>query len=69
MTCVLCHADNQAEFDTEVANHLIGLSNPGALAFPKVSVCLDCGFSMFTVRPTELLKLSEGNVAAAICGG
>jgi hypothetical protein len=40
-------------------NGLTNVSNPGVLAFPKVSVCLDCGFSVFTVQETELTVLSE----------
>jgi hypothetical protein len=57
-----CHADNRVEFGTEMSIHLSGLSNvshPGVLAFPKVTVCLDCGFSTFAVQEAELMEQKE----------
>jgi hypothetical protein len=47
--------------------HLSGMQNidnSGVLAVPRVSVCLDCGFSTFTVPEAGLLVLQEGNAKA-----
>jgi hypothetical protein len=64
MHCALCESSNQAEFNTEVMIHLSGLKSidrPGVLVFPKVLVCLDCGFSRFTTPETDLALLAERN--------
>jgi hypothetical protein len=42
--------------------HFTGLENvnePGVLLFPKMLVCLDCGFSGYTVPTRELALLLE----------
>jgi hypothetical protein len=42
--------------------HFSGLRNidkPGILAFPKVLVCLECGFSQFTISNTQLALLAS----------
>jgi hypothetical protein len=62
MHCALCESSNQAEFNTEVMIHLSGLKSidrPGVLVFPKVLVCLDCGFSRFSTPETDLALLAE----------
>jgi hypothetical protein len=44
--------------------HLSGLNNldkPGVFLFPKVLVCLDCGFSRFTTPETELALLASSS--------
>ena len=49
--------------------HLSGMQNidnPGVLAFPRVSLCLECGFSTFTVPETGLLILQEANAKALV---
>jgi hypothetical protein len=61
MLCALCKSGNQAEFTAEMMIHLSGranIDNPGLLAFPKVSVCLDCGSSRFIIPETELALLA-----------
>jgi hypothetical protein len=63
MYCALCKSSNQAEFNTEMMIHLSGVRNidrPGVLMFPKVLVCLDCGFSRFTTPGTDLALLAGG---------
>jgi hypothetical protein len=70
MYCALCHSSNGAEFTAEMMIHFSGLKHvdkPAVLAFPKVSICMDCGFSGFTTPETELRILGNGvaeNVAA-----
>jgi hypothetical protein len=60
MSCALCRSSHQAEFGAEVNIHLPGLMNadkPGIFVFPKLQVCLHCGFSRFTVPASELALL------------
>ena len=52
MHCTLCQSSHQEQFDVEVIIHLGGLKDlgtPDVLAFPKVSVCLDCGLSLIHI--------------------
>jgi hypothetical protein len=68
MCCALCASDNEAEFTTEMNMHFSGLRNidkPGVLVFPRVLVCLDCGFSRFTTPETELRVLAKGIAVSA----
>jgi len=61
MSCLLCTSKNQAEFPAEIMVHFSGtrnLDNPGIMLFPKLLVCLDCGFSRFTVTNSELPLLA-----------
>ena len=65
MSCPSCASLNQAEFTTEMMIHFGGLSsvdNPGVLAFPKVSVCMDCGASRFNTTGAELRVLREAAI-------
>jgi hypothetical protein len=62
MSCPACRLDNQMEFSSEMIVHLGGiknLDNSGVVLFPKVLVCLDCGFSQFTVPKAELALLAS----------
>jgi hypothetical protein len=57
MRCTSCASGHHVEFTAEVNIHFRGLQNldrPGVLVFPNVVVCLDCGFSRFTIPKTEL---------------
>jgi hypothetical protein len=66
MHCTLCQSVNLAEFAAEMMIHFRGLSNidhPGLPAFPKVSVCLNCGSAQFTVLETELALLASRTAA------
>jgi len=63
MSCPACARVNQVEFASEMMIHLPGLksvANPGVLIFPKLLVCLDCGFARFTINGTELGLLTAG---------
>jgi hypothetical protein len=62
MNCELCRSSNQAEFTTEMMIHFSGLKNidhPGVPAFPKILICLDCGFSWFDMTQAELARLRK----------
>jgi hypothetical protein len=67
MSCASCGSSHQAEFTSEVNIHFRGLAHideVGVLIFPQLSVCLDCGFSMFTTSKTELSRLTCGSLAS-----
>jgi hypothetical protein len=62
MHCELCRSGNQAEFSAEMMIHFSGLRNiddSGLLAFPKILVCLNCGFSQFVMTQAELARLRK----------
>ena len=63
MVCPSCQSLNQAEFTAEMIVHLPGRENigkPGVWLFPKLSVCVDCGVSRFTIpQPSKLLLLTS----------
>jgi|HubBroStandDraft_6_1064221.scaffolds.fasta_scaffold44855_1 hypothetical protein len=61
MPCPASASGNQSEFPAEMIVHprgLKNLDNPGVRIFQKLSVCLDCGYSWFTVPEAELLMLA-----------
>jgi hypothetical protein len=61
MSCPACALRNQVEFSAEMIVHFNGLnnvSNPGVWVFPKLLVCLDCGFARCKVPETELALLA-----------
>jgi hypothetical protein len=63
MTCLSCRSGQQAELSAEMLIHFPGFKNidkPGVLVFPKLQVCMDCGFSRFTVPATELASVAKG---------
>jgi hypothetical protein len=63
MPCAVCTSVNEAEFTTEMLIHFRGIGNidnPGVLAFPKVSICLDCGSSRFNTPDDDLRLLKNG---------
>jgi hypothetical protein len=58
---------HQQEFGSEIMIHLSGLANidkPAAMVFPKIMVCLDCGFTEFVVPEAELRRLWERGAAS-----
>jgi hypothetical protein len=65
MSCRLCTSENQCRFPTEIAIHLPGLRTPHIFLFPKLVVCMDCGFTEFSIPETELLRLVESDLAGS----
>ena len=62
MSCPACSSCHQVEFSAEMVVHLGGLKNldkSGVCLFPKILVCVDCGFSQFTVPKAELALLAS----------
>jgi hypothetical protein len=67
MFCKFCGSDRQRDFNSEVAIHFPGfegLDKPVVLVFPKVTVCLDCGFTEFQIETQQLAALDGGAGAA-----
>ncbi len=63
MSCRSCRSGKQTNFVAEIMIHFSGrrnLNKPGTLIFPTLAVCLDCGFSEFTVEQSSLPVLQEG---------
>ncbi len=61
MHCPQCASETQEEFPAEINIHFSGLRNidrPGLLVFPKLLVCLECGYSRFTTPEPELAVLA-----------
>lgn len=71
MKCLSCHSSNQSVFPGELSIHfpgLEGLDRPTVWAFPQLLVCLDCGFTQFTLSSDQVRELksdSRSNAAAA----
>ena len=68
MSCKLCQSEHQSNLTAEVAIHfpgLKGLNKPIAWVFPKLLVCMNCGFTEFAVPETDLRRLGESAAAAA----
>ena len=67
MSCESCSSANQAEFTVEMMIHSARgfAEDPGVLAFPKVLVCLNCGFSRFDIPEAELGRLREAHARSA----
>jgi hypothetical protein len=62
MSCKSCQSPNQRNFDGEMDIHFPGLKGLDKLivwVFPKLLVCLDCGFTEFAIPETELRQLAE----------
>jgi hypothetical protein len=60
MACKRCASENQSRLNGEVAIHfpgLKGLDKPIVWTFPKLAVCLECGFTEFIVPERELSVL------------
>jgi hypothetical protein len=62
MNCPFCASINQLNFPAEISIHYPSLKNlhkPKVLVFPKLLVCLDCGFSRFDAPAPALRALRE----------
>jgi len=67
MTCKRCRSDSHSVFNGETAIHfpgLKGLHKHIVWVFPKLAVCLECGFTEFTIPERELSVLATGEAVA-----
>jgi hypothetical protein len=65
MSCKSCKSENQSNLNGEVAIHfpgLEGLEKPIVWVFPKLLVCLDCGFTECLIPERELGMIVKGTV-------
>ena len=68
MSCSLCASLDEKVFVAEIMIHSSGLrylDDPGVLAYPKILICLGCGFSRFNTTGAQLRLLGKG-VAAPV---
>jgi len=68
MSCKSCQSENQRNSNGEVAIHfpgLKGLDKPIVWVFPKLLVCLNCGFAEFAIPETELRVLRDETDSSA----
>src|SRR6516225_5892287 len=69
MSCRLCQSTNGATFPSEINIHFPGRENldkKTVWAFPKLTVCLDCGFAEFRLEDGELSGLAEPTAQTAV---
>jgi hypothetical protein len=65
MPCLSCNSKKQDKFSAEMLIHIEGLKNldkPVVWVFPKLLVCLDCGFMQSTIPAPELASLASGTL-------
>jgi hypothetical protein len=63
--CEKCGTTNESDLDSEICIHVSAVENQATSAifvFPKLSVCLECGHSEFTLSKTELEQLKRAGV-------
>ncbi len=62
MPCKKCGSDQRSEFSSEVNLHFPDLKDrdeQAVLLFPKLLVCLTCGFTEFFLSQNELPLVSK----------
>ena len=64
MSCKSCQSNNQHQFSAEINIHPSAFEG-GIFVFPKLVVCLNCGFTEFLLPETELRLLAERDSSAA----
>jgi hypothetical protein len=61
MICKACQSTHQGEFQAEINIHFSGKENldkPTVWVFPKLLICLDCGFTEFRIPKPQLEPLA-----------
>jgi|SwirhirootsSR3_FD_contig_31_11097189_length_535_multi_8_in_0_out_0_1 hypothetical protein len=67
MSCKRCGADERKNFNGELAIHfpgMDGIDKPIVWVFPKLLVCLCCGFGEFVVPDEQVAQLKNGDLPA-----
>jgi hypothetical protein len=60
--CKSCGSENQRQLEAEINIHFPlnkALENPAVLVFRDLLVCLNCGFTEFTILEADLQKLTK----------
>lgn len=68
MSCKSCLSRNISIFNGEIAIHfpgLVGLNEPIVWVFPKLRVCLDCGFAEFQIPEEQMRQLGDPDSVAS----
>jgi hypothetical protein len=66
--CEACGSTSLDQYTSEICIHFPGvnsLEKVSVLAFPKLVICLDCGFTRSTLSHEELQPLREEKAAHA----
>src|ERR1700756_3571482 len=66
MSCRACRSVNQSEFPAELNIHFPGPENfetPTVWVFPRLLVCLNCGFTEFVIRAADVRRLKTAGAA------
>lgn len=64
VTCMSCQSSKPSQFNGEIAIHFPGVEGLNKITvwvFPKLQICLSCGFAAFTVPERELRALQQGS--------
>jgi hypothetical protein len=64
MSCTSCGSEHQKEFASEISVHLPGMQNvnePTVIVFPKLLICMKCGFMESKMAESELRLLRKAN--------
>jgi hypothetical protein len=59
-----CQSSKPSQFNGEIAIHFPGVEGLNKITvwvFPKLQICLSCGFAAFTVPERELRALQQGS--------
>jgi len=59
MACGSSHS-RKRRFTAEICIHHVGIDDidkPATFVFPRLTVCLDCGFAEFVIEENELQQL------------
>ena len=68
MICRACQSATTSKFPSEINIHFPGRENletPTVWIFPKLLVCLNCGFTEFLVPEPQLQSLAAGSIGKA----
>ena len=64
MPCSACHSRNLREFDSEITIHIeVGiddLTKSNVLVFPKITICMDCGFMQGQIKEDDFSPSRPG---------
>jgi len=63
MPCRSCQSECVTTFDSEINIHLPGLNHlaePAVLVFPRLMICMDCGFIEGKIDAAQLNELRDG---------
>ena len=62
MSCRSCGSKEQTKFAAEMSVHVLGVKNvdkPTVWVFPRLLVCMNCGFTELTIAEDELRVLKK----------